>query len=144
MTEVEINPRLLDFVELKDSGTGAGREVQGTVVGSIGGPSETLLVEIADELGVPAAFVFRPASELKKVWDVSSSKTPPSDIPEAQQLFETGILYLQNGQMPRAKEYLGKAFSIDRNLARDLLNKTNSLAENGAFDTAIFVYRILL
>jgi tetratricopeptide (TPR) repeat protein len=142
--EVEINPKLLDIVEVNDSGTGAEGKAQGTIVGSLGGPRETLLVEVADDLGVPLAFVSRPAHELKRVWDVSSSEIPESRIPEAQQLFETGILYLQNGLIPLAKEHLGKAFLLDRDLARDLLNKTHSLAESGALETAIFVYEMLL
>src|SRR5260370_26408534 len=136
MMEVEINPKLLDVVRIKDSDSGPEKGPQGTIVGSLGGPSGIALVEIADEVGVPLAFVSRPTSELKRVWDVTTSKTSHTEIPEAQELFETGILYLQNGLIPRAKEYLGKAFSIDRNLARDLLNKTKPLVESGAFEAA--------
>jgi tetratricopeptide (TPR) repeat protein len=144
MMEVEINPKLLDVVKVQDSDSGPGKGAQGTIVGSLGGPLGTALIEIADEFGVPLAFVSRPSSELKKVWDVATSKTRPTEIPEAQELFETGILYLQNGLIPRSKEYLGKAFSIDRNLARDMLNKTIPLAESGAFETAIFICELLL
>jgi len=142
MTELEINPKLLDVVRVGASNSAVGEERQGTVV--LDEPPGMALIEVADEFGVAHEFVLRPASELERVSDVSASSVPRPETPEAQQLFETGVLYLQNGLIARAKEHLSKAFSADQKLARNLLNKTNSLAEGGAFHTAIFVYEILL
>lgn len=141
---VKINPRLLDVVEVADFLGTSGQKALGTVVAELGGPSGEVLIEVADELGVPRVLLSRPAEGLKIAWESASAAPPATDVPKAQRLYENGILYLQNGLLSRARELLAEAFSMDMGLARDLLNGTNSLAEKGGFDSAIFLYRLLL
>jgi tetratricopeptide (TPR) repeat protein len=134
---IELNPKLLNMVEL------TGTRERGTVVDTTVGTPAAILVELSDESGVPKEFLSRTTDEVKTVWQVPKAPNGQSEVPEAQQYFENGILYLQNGLVPQAKKELAKAFSLDQQLASVLLNRTNALAAQKSFASAIIVYEIL-
>jgi tetratricopeptide (TPR) repeat protein len=139
--DVEINPKLLDVVQFEAPSTN-GKTLQGTIVDSLDDIVPTYLIEVSDASGVPTGFFTRQAQELKTIW--KSTEPAVATLPEAQQLFESGILFLQNGLVARAKEHLAQAFSLDRRWAGQLLNAMKPMAESGAFETVIFVYELLI
>jgi tetratricopeptide (TPR) repeat protein len=142
---IRINPKLLDVVQLAGSPFKAGETQSGTIVELLGGTPEMALIEVLDEQGVPLAFVRRTIEEeVEGLWEGIKLAKYDSKIPDAQLSFESGILFLQNGWYKRAKEQFVKSFSLDPHFRGLLLNTTNQLAKTGAFETAIFVYTMLL
>ncbi len=139
---VEINPKLLDVVEFADRTSQ--ERFSGTAVEWLGGPSEAVLIEVSNNEGIPTAFKLRPAGELTKIWEFTEPAVTGPTVSEAQQYFENGVLFLQNGLVARAKEQLAKSFSIDPTLRGTVLQMANLLGAKGAFDTALFVYNLLL
>jgi len=135
---IELNPKLLDVVQI------AGTKGHGTVVDVIEGTPGTVLIELSDEQGVPLEFLRRRTNEVTTIREISKTPEVQSEVPAAQKYFENGILYLQNGLIPRAKEELAKAFSLDEQLAGALSNSTGILAQQGSFDAAIVVYEMLV
>lgn len=140
---LELNPKLLNMVEFEDSSLGTIVNRTGTIVETFGNPPNTVLVEIADSEGVPESFVTKKIEDIRKVWE---TKPAPkwSKPKEAQQYFENGFLYLQNGLFGQAKGQFAKAFSVDVNLRASLLESTNVLARKDKLDAAIRVYALLL
>jgi len=142
--DIELNPKLLDVVEFEESSQGARLKRKGTVVQIFREPPSAVLIEMAGSQGVPLAFVTRKIEEVKMAWTPAETKGEEVRIPEAQQLFEKGILFLQNGAMARAKDYFSRAFALDPKLAGSLMNATHPLAEKGAFEAAMLLYGLIL
>jgi tetratricopeptide (TPR) repeat protein len=140
---LELNPKLLDVVEFEDSSLGTTVNKAGTIVETFGNPPNTVLVEMADSEGVPEAFVTKKVEDIRKVWETKPAPRWPKPK-EAQQYFENGFLYLQNGLFGQAKGQFAKAFSLDVNLRASLLESTNVLARKDKLDAAIRVYGLLL
>jgi lipoprotein NlpI len=138
----EINPKLLDVVELIDRTSK--QRFHGTTVEWLGGAPERVLVEVSNEEGVPLAFVSSAVQELTRVWEVSTSLPAESKVSEAQHHFENGLLLLQNGLIRRAKQEFSRSFSIDPSFRGSLLHVANDLGAKGIFDAAVFVYDLLL
>ncbi len=140
---LELNPKLLDVVEFEDSSLGTVVKRTGTIVEAFGVPPKAVLIEIADSQGVPESIVTKKIEDIQKVWEAkpTSEQATPG---EAQQYFENGILYLQNGAFGRAKEQFAKAFSLNVDLRASLLESTNILARKEKLDAAIRVYGLLL
>lgn len=136
---LELSPKLLDFVEFSDGSSATKR--RGTIVEWIG---EEALIEISDDRGVPSAFMVCPAHELAKVRDVVIPAAKNVAPPESQSYFENGVLFLQNGLPDRAKEQFRKAFAVEPKFRGTLLHMTNDLGQKGAFETAVFLYTMLL
>jgi tetratricopeptide (TPR) repeat protein len=86
----------------------------------------------------------RPVHDLAKVREITTSAADAVAQPEGQVYFENGVLFLQNGLVDRAKDQLRKSFSIDPRFRGTLLHLTNDLGSKRAFDTAIFLYEMLL
>jgi tetratricopeptide (TPR) repeat protein len=140
---VRINPKLLDVVRFASSSKEAGMQ-QGTIVQILGETPEAALVEVSDEQGVPVEFVRRALSELEQVPEGVEALEKTPQVPDAQLCFETGVLFLQNGQYNRAQAEFSKSFSLDPKFRGTLLNATLHLAGTGAFDAALGVLNILL
>src|SRR5713101_4103106 len=140
---VELNPKLLDVVEFEDFSLGPIAKGRGTVVETFGQPPDKVLVEVTDSQGLPMSYVTREMEGVKRIWATESQAATPM-VSEAQQHFEEGILFLQNGLFPRAKEQFSRAFSLDESLKASLLNATNVLAQKGKLDAAIRVYGLIL
>ncbi len=140
---LELNPKLLDVVEFEDSSLGTTVKRTGTIVETFGEPPNAVLIEMTDSQGVPESFVTKKIGDIQRVWE---AKLPAEQAKprEAQQYFENGFLYLQNGLIGRAKEQFAKAFSLDVNLRASLLESTNVLARKGKLDAAVRVYGLLL
>lgn len=139
-----LNPKLLDVVELESAPGTATENRKGTVVGILGGlGAPTFLIEIVDSEGVATALMTRNAQELKEVWSASAQAKPQPFVSEAQQLFENGLLLLQNGLLERAKNEFSRAFELDPKYAGSLTNLTNVLAEKGEFESAIAIYQMI-
>ena len=139
---LSLSPRLLDVVQIKGAPFAAGEVRQGTIVEMLS--PETALIEISDDEGVPTNFVSRRLDEIERVWELPKSAPSKATTDEAQSYFENGILSLQNHLYQRAKEQLEKSFALDPKYRGTLLMLTNQLAAKGSFDTAIFVYALLL
>jgi tetratricopeptide (TPR) repeat protein len=140
---LELNPKLLDVVEFEDSSLGTTVKRTGTIVETFGEPPKAILVEMTDSQGVPESFVTKKIEDIRRVWEAK----PPAEQAkprEAQEYFENGFLYLQNGLIGPAKEQFAKAFSLDVNLRASLLESTNVLARKGKLDAAVRVYSLLL
>lgn len=140
---VQLNPKLLDVVEFEDSSLGPAAKRRGTVVETFGQPPHRVLIEIIDSQGVPVSYVTQEIEGIKRIW-AAESRAAKSMLSEARQYFEKGILFLQNGLFPRAKEQFSRAFSLDESLKASLLNATNVLAQKGKLDAAIRVYGLIL
>lgn len=137
-----ISPKLLDVVQFAPSSPEHGMR-QGTIVEILGETPEAALIEVSDEQGIPVAFVRRALSEIELVSSGAEAEHGP-EVPEAQLCFESGVLFLQNGEYERAKEAFAKSFELDPNVRGSLLNITIQLAGTGAFDSAIAVFSMLL
>jgi tetratricopeptide (TPR) repeat protein len=140
---VELNPKLLDVVEFQDSTSGATVKRRGTIVETFGDHPNVVLIEIADSQGVPLSYVTQKRENIKIVW-ASEPQVQEPTLPEAEQHFEKGILFLQNGLFARAKDHFSKAFTLDENLRASLLSATNALVQKGKLDAAIRVYGLIL
>lgn len=140
---LELNPKLLDVVEFEDSPLGTTVKQRGTIVETFGEPPNALLIEMADAQGIPLSYVTRKIEDIRRVW-TAEAPAGESTLTEAQQYFEKGILFLQNGLIPQAKHQFSRAFSLDENLKASLLNATNMLAQKGKLDAAIRVYGLIL
>ena len=105
---------------------------------------ESALIEVSDEQGVPVEFVRRALGEIEHVSDDAGPAQHDLNVPDGQLSFESGVLFLQNGQYNRAKEEFAKSFELDPKFRGSLLNTTTQLAATGAFETAIYVFRMLL
>lgn len=117
---------------------------RGTIVEILGETPGAALIEVSDEQGVPVAFVRRALSELERVSESLEPRKRGADVPDAQLCFESGLLFLRNGQYDRGKREFAKAFALDPNVRGSLLNTTAQLAATGAFESAIYVFRMLL
>jgi tetratricopeptide (TPR) repeat protein len=140
---VELNPRLLDVVEFNDSSLGKSVRRRGTVVETFGQPPNAVLIEMANSQGLPLSYISQKTQDIRGVWPLEAPAAEPTSE-DAQQYFEKGILFLQNGLIARAKDHFSKAFSLDANLRASLLNATNVLAQKGKLDAAIQVYGLIL
>jgi len=137
-----LNPKLLDFVVAPSTGEGSLKPLSGTVV-EVYGP-DSVLVEVSDENGVARDFVTVPAHDAKVVWESVSRKPAQESGKDAQTLLEEGVLLLQNGLPASARNRFAKSFGLDPNCARILLNSTLELAKKGAFDSALFILRLIV
>ena len=135
------NPKLFDVVRFSPfSAEAQPPAYTGTVVELFG--SDTALIELADESGVTKKLMSIPIRDLTVIWSSSETQTDEEE-PGAQQYFEEGVFLLQNGASPDAKEQFKKAFAIQPNLTGTLMNLTNDLAVKRAFDSALFLYRLI-
>ena len=141
---VELNPKLLDVVEWEEELSAQNGKRTGTVVDRLEGLPGRVLIEISNSQGVPVAFVSRPEDEVAVAWAASESPQFRSEVSVAQQAFENGVLFLQNGMYAPAKEQLRIAFEADTNLVKALFASANSLAEKRALGAAMSVYRMIL
>jgi tetratricopeptide (TPR) repeat protein len=139
----ELNPRLLDFVEFEDASEGGHVKRKGTIVETFGEPPNAVLIEVTDSQGIPLSYFNSKSEDVKRIW-AAAAPAEESTPAEAQQYFEKGILFLQNGLIARAKEQFSRAFSLDENLRAALLNATIVLAQKDKLDTAIRVYELIL
>jgi tetratricopeptide (TPR) repeat protein len=139
----ELNPKLLDVVEFEDSSEAAHVKRTGTIVETFGEPPNAVLIEVTDSRGIPLSYFTSNLEDVKRIW-AAEAPAEESTPAEAQEYFEKGILFLQNGLLARAKEQFSKAFSLDKNLRAVLLNATIVLAQKGKLDTAIRVYELIL
>ncbi len=142
---IELSPKLLDVVEVPNKFLGY--ETPGTALGTVvevfGNPASSLLVEISDEGGVPQDLVEMPASEARKVWSAPQRDEQASEG-AAGSRFQRGILLLQNGVVGEARAEFRAAFEVDPRLAGTLMNLANGLAERGGYDSAIFLYELII
>jgi tetratricopeptide (TPR) repeat protein len=142
---VNINPKLLDVVQLGGAPFKVGEITYGTVVELLGETPRTALIEVSDDAGVPIAFVHRAVEEVERIWNGSETDNfESSNKQNAKVQFERAMLYLQNGWYNEAKDQFFKSFSLDPNFRGALLNTTNELAAKGSFEPAIVVYTLLL
>jgi tetratricopeptide (TPR) repeat protein len=116
----------------------------GTVVEFFGEPPRAVLIEVADEHGVPLSFVTKKSDEVKTIWTLTEVPRKELELSEEAQFFERGLLFLQNGLILQAKAEFSKAFAIDPRLAGSLLNLTTRLIDRKAFGTAIRIYELIL
>jgi tetratricopeptide (TPR) repeat protein len=141
--DTKLNPKLLDAVSLPgDLGTLPLHT--GTVVEVLNTPSPSVLIEIANDDGVPIDLI---VSEMKKVavdWRSSEHEPRAADASGAEEFFEQGILLLQNGLISKAKAAFAQAFQIDPRFAGTLMNLANEPATRSAFEVAIFLYEMVL
>ena len=140
---LELSPKLLDVVEFTDSSLGSHAKRTGTVVETLGESPTFVLIEVTDSQGLPESFHTKKIDDIDKVWEAKPAPKQP-DEGGAQQYFESGFLYLQNGLVARAKEQFARAFSLQLKLRASLLEATNVLARKGRLDAAIRVYALLL
>jgi len=142
---IELNPNLLDVVEIpkKFLGDETPGTTLGTVVEVFGNPPSSLLVEIADQGGVPQHLVEVPASEAGKVWSAPQREEGAAES-VAGVRFQKGILLLQNGLVGEAIADLRAAFEADPRLAGTLMNLASDLAQRGGYDSAIFLYELIV
>jgi len=135
----DLNPKLLDVVTLSSSNneTPLG-PLTGTVVEVYA--SGAVLVEVSDESGVGRDFVNAPSGSAHVVWRSQPREESPSNPLE---LFEEGMLLLQNGLLMEAKNKFAKSFELDPDRARGLLNSTLQLAAGGSFDAAIVILTLI-
>jgi len=144
--ESTLNPKLLDVVKVPNEflGLGSSGTTVGTVVEVLGVPPQSLLVEVADQNGVPSHLVSVPISRAEKVWSSEETEkgVPPSQ--EAMTRYERGILLLQNGLLWDARTEFQTAFQLDPSLAGALMNSANDLAKGSSYDAAIQVYELIL
>jgi len=138
---VHLNPKLFDVVEVPDSSTPNLAAVTGTVVEMLG--NNSFLVEISDEQGVPKQLVTVPASDAKVVWPSPIPPSKDAKPPRSRQLFEEGILLLQNGLLEQATKRFAGSFQLEPRLAGTLMNLGNQLAEKSAFESAMLIYRLI-
>jgi tetratricopeptide (TPR) repeat protein len=144
MTQV-LNPTLLDSVEFEDASGPTLVKRRGTVVELLGGTrAPAVLIEVVDSEGVPVTLTARAIEEVKTVWRISEQPREQSAVPEAQEAYEKGLIFLQNRAIDRAREQFSRAFALDPKLAGSLSNLTSHLAEKGGFDPAIFIYQLIL
>jgi tetratricopeptide (TPR) repeat protein len=136
---LELNPKILDVVVLPKT-VPAVPPLTGTVVELFG--NGLLLVEVTDDNGVPKKLVTVPAEDVKVVWP--AMETQEENRPQSQQSFEEGILLLQNGLIDHAKKRFIESFKLDPKLAGTLMNLGNQLAEKNAFDSAMFLYQLIV
>ncbi|HEY2544608.1 MAG TPA: hypothetical protein VGI46_00935 [Candidatus Acidoferrum sp.] len=141
---VRINPKLLDVVQFPRSPLRVGEMERGTIVEMLGETPEAALIEVSDEEGIPIAFVQRKLDEIETVSKGIKVGEHDSSAADAQLCYENGVLFLQNGWYEQAKEQFSKSFSLDPKFRGSLVNTTNQLAANGAFEAAIVVYTMLL
>jgi len=138
----DLNPKLLDVVSFSSSESDSPLgQLAGTVVEVYA--SGAVLVEVSDESGVGRDFVAVPGDAARVIW--RSQRTAPQNESQgnAQQLFEEGMLLLQNGLLANAREKFAKSFELDPNRARGLLNSTLPLVADGAFDMAIGILTLI-
>jgi len=139
--DVNLNPKLLDVVAVPETSAANVAAVTGTVVEML--RNNSFLVEISDEHGVPKEFIAVSASDAK----VAPPSAPPSfkgaQLPRSRQLFEEGILLLQNGLLEQANKRFAEAFRLESTLAGTLMNLANQLAEKSAFESAMLIYRLI-
>lgn len=140
---LELNPKLLDVVEFEVSSLGTTVKRRGTIVETFGEPPGAVFIEMTDSQGLPLSYVTQKIEDIKRVWAAQAPAREPR-LTEAEQYFEKGILFLQNGLIARGKEHFARAFSLDANLRASLLNATNALAQKGKLDAAIRVYGLIL
>ncbi|PYV28571.1 MAG: hypothetical protein DMG27_00825 [Acidobacteria bacterium] len=144
--ESTLNPKLLDVVKVPNEflGLGSSGTTVGTVVEVLGVPPQSLLVEVADQDGVPSRLVSVPISQAEKVWSFEETEKglPPSQ--EAMTRYERGMLLLQNGLLLDARSEFQTAFQLDPSLAGALMNSANDLARRASYDAAIQVYELIL
>lgn len=141
--DTKLNPKLLDAVSLPgDLGTLPLHT--GTVVEVLNTPSPCVLIEIANDEGVPIDLI---VSEMEKVavdWETSGHGPRAADAVGAEEFFEEGVLLLQNGLIPKAKAAFAQAFRIDPRLAGTLMNLASESASRSAVEVAIFLYHMIL
>ena len=143
---VELSPKLLDVVEVSNEylGLEATGVARGTVLEVFGEPPGQLLVEIADESGVPSDLVTVPITKVKTVWSSRGSEDEKSSTNDARSHYESGIFLLQNGLLAEARTQLKAAFELDPGLAGALMNSANDLAQREMYEPAIIVYQLIL
>ena len=139
--ESTLNPKLLDVVKVPNEflGLGPSGTTVGTVVEVLGVPPQSLLVEVADQNGVPSHLVSVPISRAEKVWSSEETEkgVPPSQ--EAMTRYDRGFLLLQNGLLWDARTEFQTAFQLDPSLAGALMNSANDLAKGSSYDEAILL-----
>lgn len=134
-------PKLLDVVRFKTPTSEPSAMFRtGTIVEMLG--PESALVETSDESGVLRELVPVLMSDLETVWSGTESKTPYKNQDTAKSYFEEGLLLLQNG-LRGAQEKFAKAFQLQPRLAGTLLNLTNTFAQRGEYDNALFLYLLI-
>lgn len=141
--ESQLNPKLFDIVKFESSLAGEAIAVHtGTIVELLG--ADAACVEISDENGAAKALISIPLHDVEVVWSGSRASSDERNGNNAGLRFQEGLLLLQNGASSAAKEKFKEAFELDPSLAGTLMNLTNELAGNRAFDTALFVYRLIV
>jgi tetratricopeptide (TPR) repeat protein len=138
--DVKLNPKLFDVVALRDE-SAPEAAVTGTVVEIVGNGS--LLVEVADEHGVGKEIVTLSAEGAKVVWPATDAPFKGPETPNSRQLFEEGILLLQNGLLDQGKKFFAESFKLEPKLAGTLMNLANQLAEKSAFESAMLIYQLI-
>lgn len=136
----ELNPKLLDVVSFETLSGERASVRTGTIIEFLG--ADAGLVEISDESGTPTDFITVPLRDMKVVW--SATKTASQGEHTAEQPFQEALLLLQNGMLSAAKERFDKAFAAQPNLAGTLMNMVNDLAQKGSFDSALFLYQMIV
>jgi len=140
--DTTFRPKLLDVVRFP--GTLLGEELQGwaqgTVVDDFGA---ALLVEVSDDQGVPTSFATVPLDAVQTVWEKPEleAEEPPAG---AEARFERGLLFLQNGCLDDAKQEFRAAFEREPRFAGTLMNMASERAKARDYDSAIFLYVLIL
>src|SRR5258708_6316900 len=138
--DVKLNPRLFDVVALRAKSASAVPASKGTVVELLG--NDSLLVEMADDHGVAKDLITVAAGEVEVVWRAEKHKPSEKSLPKARQLFEEGLLLLQNGLVDQATKRFAECFRLDSTFAGSLMNLANELAKKNTFESAMFVYQM--
>src|SRR5262249_41910684 len=136
------------LVDLPDYGLSKGQE--GTILVVTEDPSERYLVEFSDEEGDEIATVDLAPDQVDVIWSFAEHQAkesqPPEQTPEsiAKTYFEQGMIYLNNGLLDQAKEKFRRTFEINPDYAGTLLNAAKPLADEGQWDKAVFICRLVL
>ena len=142
MENVELSPKIFDLVHARRGPDDPTTELLGTVVEFLG--TDAVLVEVSDEKGVANEFLSVPLDKIVRIQKSSSRQKGEEGSLDAQSIFEEGILLLQNGLVPAARDRFAKAFTIRPKLAGHLNNLAADLARKGAFESAMVVFRIIV
>jgi tetratricopeptide (TPR) repeat protein len=140
--DMKLNPKLLDVVRLMSNGSPLPDIPAGTIVEVLNTAPATVLIEIADDEGVTKGLLVSDA--LKTEFVSRPTQADEGHVSGAEELFEQGVLLLQNGLIPKAKAAFDEAFRIDPRFAGTLMNLANESASRGAFEAAIFLYQMIM
>jgi tetratricopeptide (TPR) repeat protein len=139
-----VTPKILDVVKFRIPLSGESKSATATILDLSGEiPPVSALVEILDESVQGPRVLSVPIENLEVIWP-SQESTSQEARSTPQDSFEKGLLLLQNGLPIEAIAHFAQAFDAEPRLAGTLTNLTNDLAAKGSYDTAIFLYQLIL